>query len=298
MKQFLKTIAIYGFGIFIVLNLLAFLCLYFLNNSSFYKQQFVKNNVEDTRFDYVILGSSTGLTTLDSKQIDSISGLNGLNISMDDSGLSAHYLMLQQFYAYGHQTKNLILCVMPDDLTNENPTINGNDYRFLPNGNDKEVKYYFNEMEGKNKWIYQLTPYIPLVGVSYFNTELFYPGIIAGFQPQKRNLFDEKGNYSYPVNQSASKRLLENKKMIKKVDIQNPYFTKIVDFCANNQINLIFYQSPIYNTKISLETSMPFINHSALLEEANLFYDKIHVNRNGRVICSQEIGTFLSNKYK
>lgn len=296
MKQFMKSISIYGFGIFIVLNMMAYLCLYFLENASFYKQQFINNSVPEMHFDYIILGSSTGLTTLNSKQIDSVSGFQGLNCSIDDSGLSAHYLLLQQFYAYGKTTDKLVLCVMPEDLANANPTINGNDYRFLPNGKDEPVKHYFNAMEGKNKWIYQLTPYIPLVGVSYFNTELFYPAVLASIQPQKRNLFDEKGNYSYPVNHSASKGLEGTKKIVKKVNIQNPYFSKIVDFCQTNQIDLILYQSPIYNTTISLKTTIPFINHSTFLENKELFYDKIHVNRNGRVICSQEIGTLLSNK--
>jgi len=297
MKRFLKKIIIYGFSSFALLNIIAFVCLYFLANSSFYKQQFVRNSINKIAFDYVILGSSTGLTTLDSKQIDSISGLNGLNSSMDDSSLSAHYLMLQQFYNFGHQTKEVVLCVMPEDLSNLNPTINGNDYRFLPHANDENVKQYFSEMDGKNKWIYQLTPYVPIIGVSYFNSELFYPGILTAFNPQKRNLFDDKGNYSYPADQSASNQLLkETTKTLKKVVVQNPYFIKIVDFCNVNQIKLTVYQSPIYKTEIIFEANLQLINHATLLNDSSLFYDKIHVNKNGRTICSKALGDYFSKQ--
>lgn len=293
MKKFLKTLAIYGFSTFIVLNLLAYLSLYSLEKSYFYKQQFVKNGITEKEFDYVILGSSTGLTTLDSKQIDSISGLTGFNISMDDSGLSAHYLMLQQFYSFGYQTKELVLCVMPEDLSNLNPVINGNDYRFLPHSSDENVKQYFREMDGKNKWIYQATPYVPIIGVSYFNTELFYPGVLATLKPKQRNLFDDRGNFSYPENQNSSKSLKQLTDKTKKVNIVNPYFIKIVDFCKRNTIQLTVYQSPVYGVTLDYDSNLNLINHASLFNEASLFYDKIHVNRKGRAICSREMGAYF-----
>lgn len=289
---------IYGFGSFVLLNVIAFLSLYFLSNSFFYKQQFVKNGLTETNYDYIVLGSSTGLTTLDTKQIDSISGAKGLNISMDDSGLGAHYLMLQQFYSFGNKTKELVLCVVPEDLTNQNPVIDGNDYRFLPHSCDHNVKQYFNEMNGKNKWIYQITPYIPIVGVSYFNSELFFPAIVATINPQKRNLFDEKGNFSYPIVQSASKSLENNKEVIKTVHIKNPYFIKIIDFCKTNKIQLTLYQSPIYNTKLIYMDNFKIINDASLFNDVSLFYDRIHVNRNGRAVCSTKMGEYFLNQNK
>ena len=84
MKQFLKSIGLYGLISFLFFNGIAFLCLFFLSKSSFYKPSFVKNGVVNNSFDYVVLGSSTGLTTLDTKLIDSVTGMKGLNISMDD----------------------------------------------------------------------------------------------------------------------------------------------------------------------------------------------------------------------
>ena len=71
-----------------------------------YKNQFVKNGVKETEFDYVVLGSSTGLTTLDTKLIDEKMYTSGLNISMDDTSLSSHYLMLQYFLSLGKKRNN------------------------------------------------------------------------------------------------------------------------------------------------------------------------------------------------
>lgn len=287
MNKFLKKIIIYGLASFIVLNLIAFLSLYFLGKSSFYKQQFVKNGVKETTFDYIVLGSSTGLTTLDTKLIDSLTQRSGLNISIDDSGLSSHYLMLQHFYLSGKSTKKLILAVMPDDLENENPKLNGNDYRFLPHINEEVVQSYFNEIDGDNKIIYRTSKYIPLIGVSYFNSELFFPGILSIFQPTKRNLFDQKGNYSYP-DINSSKKLEKTTDKIKKLEYKNPYLTKIIDFCKVNNVKLVLYQSPIYKTEVIFPNGLNCVNQVSLFNDSDFFYDEIHVNSKGRKICSVE----------
>lgn len=94
MKKFLTKIVLYTFFILLIGNGIAWLSLYFIGKSNLYKPQFVKNGVKEKYFDYVVLGSSTGLTTLDTKLIDEKLKTKGLNISMDDSALSSHYLML------------------------------------------------------------------------------------------------------------------------------------------------------------------------------------------------------------
>ena len=65
MRKFLTKIAFYSFLILLLGNGVAFLSLYVLGKSQLYKNQFVKNGVAETHFNYVVLGSSTGLTTLD-----------------------------------------------------------------------------------------------------------------------------------------------------------------------------------------------------------------------------------------
>ncbi len=85
MKKFLLKIGMYGLVSFIMLNLIAWTSLYFMGKSSLYKPEYLTNRVKETQFDYVVLGSSTGLTTLNTSLIDSLSGKKGFNISIDDT---------------------------------------------------------------------------------------------------------------------------------------------------------------------------------------------------------------------
>lgn len=293
MKRFLLKIGLYALLFFLAINLLAFSSLFFLGKSYFYKPQFVTNGVKESSFDYVVLGSSTGLTTLDTKQIDSLSGKKGLNISMDDSSLSSHYMMLEYFYSLGKKTDRLILAVTPWDLANEKPVLNNNDYRFLTYVREDCVSSYYQDIESgyfKKLW---LSKYFPIIGVSYYNTELFYPSLVSMVQPKKRNQFDDRGNYCYP-NQGGPKK---KKEQVLPLEFKNPYFAKIVAFCAAKKIELVLYQSPMYGTSVTLENSkgIQFINHADLFVTSDLFYDDIHVNAKGRMICSKKVSKILED---
>lgn len=290
MKKFLLKIGIYALVSFIILNLIAFASLYFMGKSSLYKPEYVANGVTQTKFDYVILGSSTGLTTLNTIQIDSISGKKGFNISIDDTSMSTHYLMLQHFYACGKTTDRLVLAITPWDATNSDPTLNNNDYRFLPYVNKDYVFDYYSELE--RGWFKALaySRYFPLFGISYYNTELFYPSLLTVFQPKKKNRFDENGNYSYPENGPGPE---QKSSSISNVMIKNPFYNRIKKFCTENKIELVLYQSPIYNTKVIMGVDSKFVNHSDLLKDSSFFYDAIHVNNKGRKACSESLAEVI-----
>ncbi len=292
MKRFLFKIGLYAVVLFLILNSIAFLSLFFLGKSYFYKPQFVKNGVKETSFDYIVLGSSTGLTTLDTKLIDSLTNKNGLNISMDDSSLSSHYLMLEYFYAIGKKTDCLILAVTPWDLVNENPELNNNDYRFLPYVQEECVANYYRNIETGIFKKLSLSKYFPLIGVSYYNTELFYPSLVSIASPKKRNQFDDKGNYCYPNLGKPNEKKHETLNM----EFKNPYFQKIKKFCEAKNIKLVLYQSPIYATSVMTKnTEETIINHSDLIQSPDMFYDNIHVNKNGREFCSKKVAAVLIN---
>lgn len=286
MKRFLLKITIWSVLSFLALNAIAFGSLCFLGKSNLYKPQYLENGVKETVFDYVILGSSTGLTTLDSKQIDADSGKKGLNISLDDTSLSSHYVMLQHFYALGKKTDYLVLAITPWDISDSKPTISNNDYRFLPDVDKTYVHDYYGEMEkGFFKPLF-LSRYFPLFGVSYYNTEVFYPSLLTVVKPEKRNRFDEKGNYSYP---DFSGKPTKGKRRLMKGEFKNPYFHKIAQLCKRNNTELILYQSPLFETDLKYEAApenLKFVNHYNILTEPS-FYDNIHVNQRGRKICSQ-----------
>ncbi|MQP52015.1 MULTISPECIES: hypothetical protein [unclassified Flavobacterium] len=284
MKKFLTKIAFYTFLILLIGNVTAYLSLYVLGKSQLYKNQFVKNGVAATQFDYVVLGSSTGLTTLDTKLIDEKMHTSGLNISMDDTSLSSHYLMLQYFLSLGKKTNKLVLCVTPGDIQNPKVELNNNDYRFLTEVQDSLVYNYYNRLEDKGLKVLAYSKFFPILGVSYYNNELFYPSFYAFLKPNKRNRFDDKGNYTYPqITNNISKVGFATSK----TNFVNPSFLKIKKLCQQKGIELIVYQSPIYRAKVVFPTTNEFkiINHSEILPE-DLFYDNIHVNSKGRTFCT------------
>lgn len=284
MKKFITKITLYTFFILLIGNGIAYLSLYVLGKSQLYKNQFVKNGVAATHFDYVVLGSSTGLTTLDTKLIDKTLNTSGLNISMDDTSLSSHYLMLQYFLSLGKTTDQLILCVTPGDLQNPVNELNNNDYRFLTEVQDTLIYNYYNQMEHGGLKVLTYSKFMPILGVSYYNNELFYPSIYAFLKPDKRNRFDDKGNYTYPqIENNIEKRSI----VTSKTSFTNPSFLKIKKLCIEKGIDLIVYQSPIHSTNVVFPNTNEFkiINHSTILPEA-LFYDPIHVNSKGRTFCT------------
>ena len=284
MRKFIFKVFLYTCVVLLIGNGLAFSSLYVLGKSNLYKPQFVKNGVKEPQFDYVVLGSSTGLTTLDTKEIDKMLGSRGLNISMDDSALSSHYLMLEFFYQQKKVTNCLVLAVTPWDLEQERPTLNDNDYRFLTEIGDEKVWNYYKTIPSEGISVLKYSKFFPLLGVSYYNTEIFYPSIFSWIQPQKRNRFDEKGNYSYPNLGAPS----ETEKQTIHAQIRNPYFYKIKDFCKKNKITLVLYQSPMYKTDVLFSTNEKVVNHAAFLTDKTFFYDNLHVNQVGREKCTQD----------
>lgn len=284
MKKFITKITIYTFFILLIGNGIAYLSLYVLGKSQLYKNQFVKNGVKEKHFDYVVLGSSTGLTTLDTKLIDKTLSTSGLNISMDDTSLSSHYLMLQYFLSLGKSTDQLILCVTPGDLQNPITELNNNDYRFLTEVQDTLVYNYYDRMEQGGLKVLAYSKYLPILGVSYYNNELFYPSLYAFLKPNKRNRFDEKGNYTYP---QIANTIKKGSVVTSKTSYTNPSFLKIKKLCQEKGIELLVYQSPIHRTNVVFPSTKDFkiINHSRILPE-ELFYDNIHVNSKGRTFCT------------
>ncbi len=294
MKKFLLKIAVYSLVVFLIANAIALISLYFLGQSNLYKPQFVKNGVKEKHFDYVVLGSSTGLTTLDTKQIDSTLHTIGLNISIDDSALNTHYLMLQYFYQQQKTTDCLILSVTPWDLGNDNPVLSDNDYRFFSEQSTPVVQKYYQTIAYQGFPVLKYSRYMPFLGVGYYNTEVFYPSIFTILQPEKRNRFDDRGNYSYPTSGKPKDTPQQTIDMV----VKNPYLGKIKDFCKKNNIKLLIYQSPLYKTKVNMSQNELTLNHSAFLQSKNLFYDNLHVNKMGRKICSEAFSKQFSVLHK
>ena len=278
MKRFLTQLFVYGFLILIILNGISILVFKIHQNSKLYKPSFISNTVNNQKYDYVLLGSSMGLTSIDTKLVNNINSSSGLNASMDDTSLGTHYLMFQHFLASGGHADKVFVVINPSDIANENPKESTNDYRFLPYVHRNYVNEHFKEKLGFKHYL-SLSYWQPFIGVSYYNLEMVASSVQALFQPERRNRFDEEGNYSYPISGNHPNNQLSELTL----EWENPYLDKIEKLAKDNNVELIYYQPPIYNLKvINIDQTKHLINHANKLQDPTLFYDKIHVNALGR----------------
>ena len=173
MRLFLKRIA-FILLIFISTSfVISYGSLWALRQSSFYKPSFLVNDITEKQFDYIVLGSSTGLATLNTKVMDSVLQTNGLNLSMDDTALSSQYLMLQHFLAQGKTTKFIILAPSASSFDANNLNLSDNDYRFLPYINTNYVSDYYGQYASQSAHLLRLSKWMPILGLSYFNVHTF-----------------------------------------------------------------------------------------------------------------------------
>lgn len=253
-----------------------------LRNGNFYKPTFVENSIQENELDYIILGASTALTGIDSKLLDSLTGMKGYNLAIDDTGLPNNYLMLRHYLAQGKTVKQVILVPTINSLKEKKPSLGDNDHRFLMYNKYDYVNYYYKELEqqGDKFPLMSSSKFFPFLGVSYYNVELFFPSLLSLVKPGKRNRFDEFGNYTYPDKKFKPKN---NKLMTEKVNFNNTYLNKIVQLCEKEGVQLFVCFLPIYNTKLKFEKhNLNLIDFSEKLKTSSDFYDALHVNQKGR----------------
>ncbi|RFN60055.1 hypothetical protein [Marixanthomonas ophiurae] len=287
MKTFFKHIAVLVLAFLALANVVSMVSLWSLRNGSFYKPSFLANQVPETQFDYIVLGASTGLTTLNTTMIDSIANIKGINLAMDDTGLGAQYLMLQHFLAEGKQTTYCVLAPGVLSYDNMEEAVSDNDYRFLMYINRPYVNNHFSEIKKRDQRVkmLQATKWFPMSGVSYFNAELFWPSLVSILKPNRHNRFDAFGNYTYP---KKNRKFSDSEKKERTIRFVNPYLKKIKSLCKANNIQLIYYLSPLRNTAVRFsEKEVPVIDHTGLIQDDTFFYDDIHVNTPGREITSR-----------
>ncbi|WP_191859178.1 hypothetical protein [Hanstruepera ponticola] len=295
MLVFLKKIGFILSGFLLLSFLISYGSLWLLRQSHFYKPAYLANGVVQKQFDYIVLGASTGLTTIDTELIDSELDVKGINLAVDDTSLPSQYLMLQHFLAEGKQTDYCILAPNPTNYTTKHDDISDNDYRFLMYIDRPYVYDHFKNFTGFRAHALTLSRWLPTIGVSYYNAEVFYPSLLSVLSPERRNRFDINGNYTYP-NYKTPSRPIENFENFP-IDFTNNYLKKIKALCQLHDITLICYISPMEGKKAAFDdTEYLIIDHSDVLKDSRYFHDMIHVNTLGRDKASRQL-TIDFNKY-
>jgi len=290
MKKFLIKICLFGGVTLVVGNLISLALNRVLASSFFYKPAYLVNAFpERTEFEYILLGSSRGLTGIDTKRMDEILGVRGVNLSMDDTGLKSHLLMLKHFFRSGYRMKQCVLVLDSGSFEQTSNEMSSNDYRFAPFIDRGYVMDYYLEHEGVTPFNLAITKYFPLFTFSFYNMELAHPGVLTLLKRKKRHRFDERGNYAYP--KVAVLGGLQERKEIRAA-LVNPVLGEFLELTSRNDACLVIYIAPYLSKTIKIDKNpkgIEVINHSSLLQNSNMFYDEIHVNSEGRSIATEAL---------
>lgn len=295
MRKFLIRAFAYLIVVLLLANGLALLASYNLRNSSFYKSTYLVNDFkEGTTFDYFLLGSSRGLTTLNTQQADSLMSTKGVNLSMDDTDLKSQLLMMRHFFNSGYKADFCVLVLDGTHFESTSAKLGNNDYRFAPfAGRDYVQQHYLQYEEGKVKPL-AWSAWLPFLSFSYYNLELTIPSMLTAIKPERRNRFDALGNYTYPVRKhenSVEKRKIED------AVVSNSLLKEFISLAGENACEVIIYVAPYQNIEYTnLETDYPFhiINHSGRLTDNSLFFDHLHVNSIGRTQATRAFAKAFS----
>lgn len=286
MGRFLIQIGKYFLITLILANALALLSQYSLLHSSIFKATFLINNFDPgVEFDYIISGSSRGLTSIGSKEIDQLISTNGINLSQDDTGLPSHIIMAKHFFESGYRSRHCILVLDDSHFENSSKEINDNDYRLAPFLHKPYIYSYFKEKEKGIMRPYTYGRFMPAILYGHYNTELFFPSLFTLIKPSYRHRFDSFGNYTYPEKAGENSSAYEDEFKVSKkpVTISNPMITEFKEYLKEHNCELVIYIAPYQNMDIIIENELdiPIINHSSALQDKILFYDPIHLNHLG-----------------
>lgn len=296
MKRFIGRVAAYLILLLALGSAVTAIASYFLGKSYFYKPNFIVNYLPTaSHFDYVIAGSSRGLTTIDTEKVDQLLEKKGVNISMDDTGLPSQVLMIKHFFESGHQSDFCVLTLDLGHMESSEEKINDNDYRFVSYSDRPYVWEYFKKYEKGIIRPLTLSRFLPVIAFSYYNLELFWSALFSAVKPTYMNRFDSKGNYFYP-DLAADLKVEQNTTV--ETELSNPILEELEYYLKSKNSKLIIYIAPYLGTEVVLSPSTSFevINHSAALESPSLFYDLDHVNSIGREKATELFSGELKKK--
>jgi hypothetical protein len=267
-------------SLLIIILISPWILLIIIKKSNIFKCTYVYNNLSNVTLDYIVLGSSRGLTTLNTNKIDSKLGLTGFNASTDGGGIATNWLMLNHLIHCNVKFKYCILVL--DDMGIEDNTyqFSKNTYRFIPFFNYENIQNEINKFEDcREKFNFRASRFYPGFTVFENNKVILPTAIRALINPKERNRFDENGNYVYPSKVKIDKTYINDTVTYRKY---GHVYHEFENLCKKNNIILITYIAPLQEHHLNLPPKSHLINHSSLFNNSIYFYDHLHVNSIGR----------------
>jgi hypothetical protein len=225
-----------------------------------------------------------------------LTGLSGFNASTDGGGIATNILMLQHLIHNNVKFKYCIFTLDAIGIADHTYQFSKNTYRFVPFCHEPYIQETMAKFEDcKEKSNFRASRFYPGFTVFENNKTLLTGAVKALINPQTRNRYDEKGNYTYPLRQPIDKKINFDTKEFAKY---GTVYYDLLKICTENNIKLITYIAPIEGQFLKVPYTKNLINHSDLLDNTKFFADELHVNPIGRQIATTAFANIFVKKIK
>lgn len=259
----------------------------FFNYNNVFKSSFNKN-INNTDYNYVIIGSSRANQGINSELINSKSSLKGVNLGVNGSNLGDNYITLKNFYENQNQTDIILLQI--DFSVHKNQSVTFTKARFLEKLSSLDNKSnFYNLLDQWNKLNVYLKFITYIKNNDFFISKFIWTAL--GYQK-----FNQSGS------QLVSKKYLPNPKTIEEIDLSNSHFSYLdsISFIAKeNNANLICITMPYTSRRLLKVNGIEFFyqkmsnydyhDYSDFFTSDIFFYDDEHINAVGNAQITDEI---------
>lgn len=293
MKLFLLKSSLWlGLGIAFILGYGTF-CDYFFQQRQYLdlseKKQWILAQ-QGGSYDYAVLGSSRAFGAFDMNLLDSLMGLNGINLGANGSGFKDNYLVLSLFLKT-NQISTLFLQVDMASLNSKTSFSNEfHAFTFLPFWEEEEVKEVLKEeiplldnpmSEIAPQWRY-----------FYFNKYFSPKEVLRRIQVSKtqRDLYSQSKGGIAREETAPKVREIKTYPLPKTADPTDwEYLMRIKTKAEAAGIEVIFFTAPRYqDSQVELKTILSSLPNRKIFPDGfdsfdqGLFLDQGHLSQTGR----------------
>ncbi|RBP27172.1 hypothetical protein DFR65_11014 [Oceanihabitans sediminis] len=237
------------------------------------------HDLKNEDLDYVVFGSSRANNYVIPNIIYEKTGKRGLNLAIQASGPLEIKVAVKEYLK--HNTANRIFIQVDHSYSKEKPDRTGQ-LSWIPYIVDDDVYESFEPYGSE----YKLFKYLPFYRYQVFDARLGYRNVLLSSLNKGLDYSESKGYTESIGNLQKDKPyrfLLEDK--------SNSHFIEINEICRLNNIEVVYFTSPIYKAEGNLEIISNhlsnYYNFSNILHERNLFSNADHVNKKGAMLFTE-----------
>ncbi|WP_188358254.1 hypothetical protein [Mangrovimonas yunxiaonensis] len=242
------------------------------------------------KFDYAAFGSSRTFYNLDPLQIEKETGLKGVNMGYPGANTFEIMLMVKMFLQK-FEVKRIFIQV--DDQYNKSHYDRTAIIPFMPFIHDDIIYENIKKVETNAVYL----KYIPFYRYMKYDSKL-------GFRELMMTSFNEVNqfevNYGYAPTMKKNMKESNSPYKFKLKDVKNKHIVELLRVCKEEQVEVMFYTSPIYNPEGNLEllnTHLPnYKDFSNSILAHDMFNDPYHLNTSGtKMFTNLFITTYFEN---